>query len=152
MVVRKARKDEVEILQNLNSELFADNSKYDPDLNLDWTQSEADKKYFTKILNNLDAICLIAEEKSKPVGYLTAAPKEMDWRLSKYLEIENMVVSTHHRSKGIGKKLMEKCLKLAKKRGYQKAYVTSYWDNIKATKFYETNGFKRIDLSLEVEL
>jgi diamine N-acetyltransferase len=152
MFIRKAGKDDVEVLQKLNKELFADNSKYDPDLNLDWAESVSDKKYFTKVLNNPNAMCLIAEEKGKPVGYLTAAPKEMDWRMSKYLEIESMVVIPQHRSKGVGTLLLEKCLEMAKAKGYQKVYVTSYFDNIKAIEFYKRNGFKPIDLSLEMEI
>ena len=39
VTIRKARKNEVKKLQNLNDEIFIDNQKYDPDLKMDWSQS-----------------------------------------------------------------------------------------------------------------
>lgn len=149
MIIRFAGKDEVRVLQNLNDEVFVDNHKYDPDLKLDWAQSETGEKYFTEVLNNPEAICLIAEEGGKPVGYLAATPKDFGYRLSKYIEIENMGVSPNSRSKGIGAQLVKKCLELAKKSGYQRIYVNSYFENTKAIAFYEKCGLKKIDVSLE---
>ena len=147
--IRPAEKDEVQKLQNLNDEVFVDNHKYDPDLKMDWAQSSVGKNYFTDLLNNPEAICFIAEEGDIPVGYIAAAPKDIDYRLSKYIEIENMGVSPSHRSKGIGSMLIEKVLELAREKGFQKAYVNAYSDNIKAIDFYEKSGFKKIDVSLE---
>ena len=152
MLIRPTRATEIKILQNLNDEVFSDNYKYDPDLNMDWAQSEKGREYFAGILNNSEAICLIAEEKGKPAGYLAAAPKILDYRLSKYLEIENIGVSPDFRSKGIGKMLIDECFKIAKKKGFQKVYVNSYYDNARAVSFYENCGFKRIDLSLEKKI
>jgi len=144
--------DKVKVLQNLNDEVFVDNHKYDSDLKMDWAQSETGKKYFTDVLNNPEAICLIAEEDDKLVGYLVATPKDINYRLSKYIEIENMGVSPNFRSKGIGAQLVNKCLELAKKNGYQKVYVNAYFENTKAIAFYERCGLKKIDISLEKDI
>ena len=149
MKIRQATVNDVSILQNLNDEVFVDNYKYDPDLKMDWAQSKTGKEYFTDVVNNPNAICLIAEENGKAVGYIAAQPKEFGYRLSKYIEIENMGVSPEYRSKGIGLKLMEKCLEVAKEKGFKKAYVNAYSDNVGAVKFYEKNGFNKIDVSLE---
>ena len=151
-VIMRARKEEVKVLQDLNDELFQDNSKYDPDLKIDWAKSEEGKKYFTKILNNPKAICLIAKDNKKSIGYIAASPKKMSWRLSKYLEIENMFVSPNYRCRGIGSKLISECLTIAKKKGYQKAYVASYYSNKRATAFYKKSGFTKIDISLERDI
>ena len=152
MTIRQARADDVKTLQILNDEVFVDNSKYDSDLKLDWAQSKTGETYFAKLLNNKQAICLIAEEDNKSIGYLAAVPKEFGYRLSKYIEIENMGVSPSYRSRGIGSRLVSHCLQIAKKRGFQRVYATSYVDNTKAVRFYERNGFKRIDVSLEKDL
>ena len=149
MKIRPAEKKEIKTLQDLNDEVFIDNSKYDTDLNSAWAQSETGKKYFTEALNNSQTICLIAEEDNKPIGYLIAAPKNFSHRLSRYIEIENMGVSPTYRSKGIGRKLFEKCVEIAKKRGFQKIYVNSYFKNVKAVTFYEKCGLKKIDICLE---
>lgn len=152
MVIRQVLPSEVKTLQSLNSDLLADNSKYDPDLMPDWSQSEEGKKYFTKALNNNDAICLIAEDNGIPVGYIAATPREYGYRQSKYIEIDNMEVSAHSRSKGIGSQLINECLNIAKQKGYQRVHVNSYYANTKAVEFYVKNGFKRIDISLEKDL
>jgi ribosomal protein S18 acetylase RimI-like enzyme len=152
MIIRIAEKDEVKILQNLNDEVFVDNHKYDLDLKIDWAQSEIGEKYFKDALNNPNAICLIAEEDNKPIGYLVAAPKDFGYRLSKYLEIENMGVSPNFRSKGIGFQLVDKCLEIAKDKGFQKVYVNAYFENTKAIAFYEKCGLKKIDISLEKDI
>jgi len=149
MEIRQATVNDVSTLQNLNDEVFVDNHKYDPDLKMDWAQSETGKEYFTDVVNNPNAICLIAEENGKAIGYIAAAPKEFGYRLSKYLEIENMGVSPEHRSKGIGIKLMDECLSRAKNKGFQKVYVNAYFENVGAINFYEKSGFKKIDTSLE---
>lgn len=152
MLIRIGRLDDVRTLQNLNDEVFVDNHKYDPDLKTDWAQSETGKKYFSDTLSNPDKICLIAEKDKKPIGYLVAAPKDFGYRLSKYIEIENMGVSPNSRSKGIGTQLVNKCLEIAKKRGYQKVYVNSYFENTKAIAFYEKCGLRKIDISLEKDI
>ena len=150
--IRPVRKDEIEDLQDLNDEVFIDNQKYDSDLDMIWAKSDKGKDYFTKLLNNPDYCCLIAEEDGRKVGYVAAGPKNISYRKSKYIEVENMGVIPEYRSRGIGTMLMEECLKWAKSKGFQKAYVNSYFNNQKAIEFYKRNGFSEIDLSLEKNL
>lgn len=121
-------------------------------MKLGWPFSENGKKYFTHMVTSADAICLIAEDGVKKVGYLAASPKVMDFRNSRYIEIENMGVIPEYRSHGIGKLLVQKCFELAKERGFQKVYVLSYAKNVKALAFYEKNGLTPIDIGLEKEL
>lgn len=152
IIITPAQKEEIQILQNLNDDVFTDNHKYDYDLKMDWAQSEVGNKYFTEVLDNPEAICLIAKDGEKPVGYIAALPKDFGYRLSKYIEIENMGVTPNYRSQGIGSKLINKTLEIAKERGFQKVYVNAYSDNLKGIKFYEKSGFKKIDVSLEKEI
>jgi ribosomal protein S18 acetylase RimI-like enzyme len=148
--IRQARKDEVWDLQVLNDAVFVDNSKYDDDLDLDWAKSDKGKSYFTSLLNKADSICLIAEEDGDKVGYIAAEePADITYLKSRYIEIENMGVLPSHQSKGIGSKLMQECLNLARNKGFQKAYVNAYFKNLRAIDFYKKNGFSEIDTSLE---
>lgn len=152
MTIRQARKDEIQKLQDLNDEAFADNPKYDSDLNLNWAQSDVGKKYFNDGLNSSETYFLVAEDGEKLVGYIAAAPQHFDDRNSKYIEIENLGIIPEYRSKGIGKKLIEECFTWAKKKGYQKAYLKCYFKNTNALTFYKNNGFSEISVSLEKEI
>jgi ribosomal protein S18 acetylase RimI-like enzyme len=147
--IRHAEKEEVQDLQNLNNEIFVDNAKYDSDLNMDWPLSEKGKVYFTELVHDVNALCLIVEDENKKVGYLAAREKEIEYRNSRYLEIENMGVNPEYRSKGIGKLLVQKCFEWAKEKGFKKVYVSSYAQNTKAVDFYKNNGFEGVDVGLE---
>jgi ribosomal protein S18 acetylase RimI-like enzyme len=151
--IRTAKKTEWPKLQDLNNEVFIDNQKYDADLVRDWSHSKAGKKYFQELVDDPKSLCLVAEADSgELVGYLAASPKPISHRKSKYFEVDNMGVTPDHRSKGIGQKLMERCVKKAKERGYQKVYVNSYSSNAGAIKFYKKYGYSEIDISLELEI
>lgn len=147
--IRLASKDEVPDLQILNNEVFIDNQKYDDDLDMQWAKSDKGKNYFTQLLNDSNVCCLIAEDDGRKVGYIAARQKDISYRKSKYLEIENMGVIPQYRSQGIGHQLVQKCFEWAKERGFQKTYVNAYFANIKAIKFYKNNGFIETDISLE---
>jgi ribosomal protein S18 acetylase RimI-like enzyme len=150
ITIKPAGKDDVQTLQILNDEIFVvGNQKYDPDLKIDWAKSDVGKKYFTEAITNPNDIFLIAWDEKKAIGYLAASPKDFGHRLSKYIEIDNLGVSPDYRSKGIGSQLMNEFFKVAKQRGFQKVYVNTYFDNLGSIKFYEKNGFRKIDISLE---
>lgn len=151
MQIRKATKEEWSDLQVLNNEVFVDNAKYDPDIIEDWAFSDAGKKYFQDLVNDDESICFVAQNQSgKLVGYIAASPKPFSYRKSKYLEVDNMGVVPKYRSQGIGAKLMTECKNWARKNGYQKLYVNSYFRNKRAIAFYKNCGFGEIDTSLEM--
>lgn len=150
IIIRPARTDEVKTLQDLNDEVFIDNYKYDPDLRLDWAQSDdGGKEYFTELLANKDSLCIIAEVEGRPVGYLAASQKIISYRKSSCIELDNMGVIPAFRSMGIGTKLIQHLYSMAREQGYQRVYVNAYFHNTKAIEFYKRNGFSEIDISLE---
>lgn len=152
ITIRQANTSEVSDLQSLNNEVFINNAKYDDDLDLNWAQSKKGQKYFTELLNDQNSLCIIAEDVDRKVGYLAAGPKGIDYRNSKYLEIQNMGVIPEYRSKGVGKMLMDKSFEWARSKGYQKAFVNAYIKNEGAVNFYKKNGFGEIDISLEKKI
>ena len=149
MNIRVASKDDLELLQKLNNELFLDNQKYDSDLDLDWPLSDMGNKYFSEFLENPDACIFIAEIENKPVGYILAEVREIEYRKGKYAFLENMGVIQEYRNKGIGSRLIDELIKWAKDREVKKVYVTSYLKNEGATEFYRKSRFSDIDLTLE---
>jgi len=150
--IRQPRADEVEKLQFLDDEVFLHDVEFDSDLDMTWAKSEKGQTYFSNLVSDPNSYCLIAEENNKAVGYLVASSKEISYRKSRCAELQNMGVSPDYRSKGIGSMLIQECLEWAKKEGYQKVYVSAYFGNIDAIKFYKKNGFVEMDLGLEVDL
>ena len=150
--IRHSTEDEVSDLQHLNKEVFVDNATYDTDLDLTWAEGERGKKYFSELLHDIECVCFIAEDEGKKIGYLAAGPKLIDYRNSRYIEIQNMGVIPEYQSRGVGKQLMEACLQWAKSQGYQKAFVNAYIKNQRAIDFYKRAGFSEIDISLEKHL
>ena len=152
ITIRKARINEVKKLQDLNDDAFSSNPEFDPDLVLDWAQSDLGKNYFTNTINDPKDLLLVAEDGNKLIGYIGASPKEIDYRKSKYVEVDNLGVAKAYRRKGVATLLMEKCITWAKEQGYQKLYLTSYFKNASAITFYKQNGFSEINISLEKKL
>jgi len=150
--VRLANKNDLEIVQDLDQEVFVDNQKYDSDLKMDWTKSSEGINYFTNLLNDPESCCLIAEDAKKPAGYLTAAPRKITYFKTKQIEITGIGVTPKYRSQGIGSLLIEKCIVWARARGYKKAYVNSYVKNTEAIEFYRRNGFSEIDICLQRDI
>lgn len=149
ITIRQANPDEVKKLQDLNDDAFANNPQYDPDLILDWAQSETGKNYFTKTIANSDDLLLVAEDHGKLVGYIAGSPKHYGHRKCKYIEIDNLGVAVAYRRKGIATELMSKFLDWARNQGYQKVYLSSYFKNTQAITFYKEMGFSEIDVGLE---
>ena len=139
LIIRNTRKDEVNKLQLLDDEVFVSDQKNDPDLDMTWAKGEKGQKYFSELLNDPSVCCLLAEDNTQSVGYLTAGPKHVDYRMSKCAEIYNMGVNPDYRSKGIGSMLIQKCLVWAKTNGYHKLYVSAYFGNQAGIKFYKKN-------------
>lgn len=150
--LRTANSDDIKLLQQLNNELFIDNYKYDNDLVMDWAMGVRGKNYFSRIVKNKRAFCCIAEINGKAVGYISCIPKEISYRKSRYFEIDNLGVVPDYQSKGIGTLLINKAKEWAKKKGYQRLFVISYFKNIRAIAFYKRNGLEEIDVSLETEI
>ena len=59
----------------------------------------------------------------------------------KYLEMDNVVVASEYRSRGIGKLLTDYVTELARKEGCAAIMLDAYLENEKAHIFYEREGF-----------
>lgn len=59
----------------------------------------------------------------------------------KYLEMDNVVVDENYRSAGLGKRLYEECLTIAKENNCKVIMLDAYKENTRAHEFYEAKGF-----------
>jgi ribosomal protein S18 acetylase RimI-like enzyme len=60
-----------------------------------------------------------------------------------------VVVDEAHRGKGLGSKLMENVLKLARQENIHEIFLTVLIDNVKAIKLYEKHGFKKVGKAVD---
>ena len=150
--IKKALPDDWKIIQKLNNYVFINDKDNDDDLDLIWPFSQQGIKYYKELANEKYGRCLIAYLDNNAVGYIAMAIKEFGYRKSKYIEIENMGVDPKYRSKGIGKKLLDSATKWAKTKGATKLYVSAYWKNKKAIKFYKNNNFYEMGLEMDKKI
>lgn len=59
----------------------------------------------------------------------------------KYVDIDNVIVAEKHRSKGIGKLMMDWIINEAKRLGCENAVLDAYVENLDAHRFYYREGF-----------
>ncbi|MCI9087023.1 MAG: GNAT family N-acetyltransferase [Clostridia bacterium] len=84
---------------------------------------------------------IVAIKERKIVAILTAELQEKLHRDNKQLFIEDLIVDESYRSQGIGKALLQNAVDYARINNCNVVELTSYIDNEKAHKFYETNNF-----------
>jgi GNAT superfamily N-acetyltransferase len=147
--IREGTPADFEIIQFLNNEVFIDNAQYDPFLNIKWPYSQTGIGYYHKALAGDKYLCLIAEYKSRPVGYLIGKIGGFSYRICKTLEIDNMGTIPDFRSKGIGTKLVAELRGRCKKLGIERIYVCTHFRNQEAINFYKKQGLLPVDISLE---
>lgn len=84
----------------------------------------------------------IAEIEGKIEG--GAGVRKLDGGEPGICELQRMFLLPEARGKGVGKKLMEKCLADARKFGYKAVYIETLPNMVEATKLYEKSGFQYI--------
>lgn len=80
----------------------------------------------------------VCEEKGKIIG---CAALHIDW--DDLGEVKSVAVDEREQGKGVGRKLLEKCLSEAEEIGLRKVFALTYRQG-----FFEKNGFRMIDKSL----
>ncbi|MEE3343723.1 MAG: GNAT family N-acetyltransferase [Bacilli bacterium] len=150
--IRKAQLEDLNIIQNLNNELFKlEKENYDSTLVQDWPLSEDGKQYFEDLIINHYVIVAIKDDKI--VGYLAGSINEKgSYEEIQYGEINNMLVDNNFRGFGIGKLLIDKFKQYCKDNNINNLKVVASAKNIKAIEFYKNNGFNDFDITLTTEI
>lgn len=122
-------KDLDEIFELLN-QLYTDKLQY-----------ERFKEIYKLKLNDPYSYYIVAVENDKIVGVLLAELQVKLHREKKQCFIEDLVVDKEHRNRGIGKSLLQKAIDYARDNECDVVELTTYLDNVKAIRFYESNNF-----------
>ena len=152
VIVKTAKSGDWETIQKLNNQVFINDQEHDNDLDMNWPFSPKGIKYYKDLASGKYGKCFIAYLDNQPVGYIALAIKDFGYRKSKYIEIENIGVNPQHRSKGIGKMLMDESIRWAKEQKATKLYVSAYWGNKRARDFYKKNGFYESGVEMDKKI
>jgi len=95
-----------------------------------------------RFIDNFDArreCCWIAEQEGEPVGSVALVDERDD-----IARLRMLLVEPAARGHGIGRRLVEECLRFARRVGYRKIVLSTYSVLIAARRIYETAGFRRV--------
>jgi len=142
MTIRKIEINDNSIIASIVKEVMTE-YKADPK-----TTVLGDPRLLTMYQNYQDARAeyFVAESENKIVG--GAGIKQLDGGDINICELQRMFLLKEARGKGIGKKLMQLCIKSAKKFGYKTIYIESLGGMHEAISLYRSFGFKEIDMPL----
>ncbi len=96
--------------------------------------------YFIMQKNKEIYMNFVYEEKGKCIGFISMICYRSIYHKKGTALINELVVSKEHRNQGIGEKLLEHCIKIAKKSQMDDIEVGVMKENIKAINFYKKHG------------
>ena len=133
-LIKATHSDIPELVELLNS-LFEQEAEFEPN-------SETQSKALSKIiLDPKIGIILIAKEDDKILGMVNLLFTESTALGSKVALLEDMVVLSSSRGRGIGSQLIDYAISEAKKAGCKRITLLTDIENTKAQSFYQKKGF-----------
>ncbi len=142
MSVRTARINDIPQLCTLLQSLFSQEVEFIADEKLQIAG-------LTKIINNPEVgDIVIASENSRIVGMVNLLYTISTALGGIVVILEDMVVSSDMRGKGIGSELLNYSFELAKSKGCQRITLLTDNDNESAHKFYQRHGFTRSSMTV----
>jgi GNAT superfamily N-acetyltransferase len=135
MKLIKATHSDISELVELLSSLFEQEAEFEPN-------SEIQSKALSKIiLDPKIGIILIAKEDDKILGMVNLLFTESTALGSKVALLEDMVVLSSSRGRGIGSQLIDYAISEAKKADCKRITLLTDIENTKAQSFYQKKGF-----------
>lgn len=111
---------------------------------------------FKTELSNSNNIYLVAELENEIVGICFSNIKEISnnkiMKDRKFLHIENICIDKKHQKKGIGKKLYNQIIQLAKEKNIKNIELMVWKFNENAIKFYKNLGMSIKNLKFEQKI
>ena len=135
MKLIKATHSDIPALVELLNSLFEQEAEFEPN-------SETQSKALSKIiLDSKIGIILIAKDDDKILGMVNLLFTESTALGSKVALLEDMVVLSSSRGRGIGSQLIDYGISEAKKAGCKRITLLTDIENTKAQSFYQKKGF-----------
>ncbi|MDH5779999.1 MAG: GNAT family N-acetyltransferase [Candidatus Bathyarchaeota archaeon] len=138
--VRRADESDIPILSMLAEEFMPQEAT-----------REKRKEILRHILKNPDYELLVAELEGKIAGFIDQWIIHDFAHGAKLSYIQNLYVTSKHRRKGVGSRLLGEIMKSAKKKGVLEIHVVTEFGNRSTINLYRKYGLLRESLQLERE-
>ncbi len=102
-------------------------------------------KLISGLKNHTFSFVLFIVVENNIVGLATCFINFSTFKAKYYLNIHDLIVLNEYRGKGLGRKLLEKCIDISRERGYCKITLEVRDDNKNAQVLYKSLGFKDSD-------
>jgi ribosomal protein S18 acetylase RimI-like enzyme len=151
MNIRKARVTDIEAIHSLDRESIKYHEQFDKDF---YTVSEScfklKKESQVKAMKSQSDLILVAEMNGKVVGYIWGRVEKV--MKEKSGKVQEIIVTSQQRGKGIGKALMKQMLNFFKEKGCIISETEVFVENVAAIKAYESAGFKKREYKMQLHI
>ncbi|NJK78246.1 MAG: GNAT family N-acetyltransferase [Nanoarchaeota archaeon] len=143
--VVKATKKDIPIILKLLYELDRPTPSNDKEIKMFQNQI---KEYFT----DSQKIIFLAKHNSKTVGLVSVIFLKRLNRIKLEMYIPELIVTKELRNSGVGKKIIQHCIALAKKKGCYRIRLESGNQRKESHNFYKNLGFEQSALSFAMSM
>ena len=143
-IIRHIRKEDNPVLAKVIREVFEEHDA--PRTGTVYSDPTTNNLF--ELFQTPRSVLWVAESDSIILGCCGVFPTE--GLAEDYVELVKFYLVQNARGKGIGKELMEQCIRSAKEFGYKKIYLESLSQFSRAVSIYEKQGFKKLSHPLGV--
>jgi len=153
VVIRPARKEDLDAITQLIVRLKRLNAEFDPLLEVAPEIVELSRKYVENALESPSSVVLVAVEGDKIVGVFKGDVEDRIFYKPRYAGvIREFYVLPEYRRKGIGKRLMMEGIELLRKKGAELIMASFPALNEIAVNFYKKMNFRPIEYLFAKEI
>ena len=144
MIVRKARKSDIDDIIRLADQLRKTEANLDKNLKYDAYLSEIYIERQLKYISSRRKIFLVLEIQGKVVGYVNGYLVENNeiYYKEPVAYLDCLCIDKSVRKQGLGKKLLDEFINAVKKQGIKYVKLNAFENNIPAVNLYKKEGFE----------
>lgn len=154
--IRRATRDDLDVLGRLGAALMRAHYAYDPERFMDpgATPEKGYARFLASQLDQADAAIFVADHAGTVAGYVYAGIEPVSWKelRDECGYVHDLVVDDDHRGHGIGTALMDAALAWMSERGVPRAVLCTAQRNERGQRLFEHLGFRRTMIEMAKEL
>ncbi len=149
LTIRQAKVEDIKDLMCLYGKtIWKIEQKFDNNLKNGFEQSQELYEIMANDINDKNTVILVAELEKKVVGYISASIISLeDAYVEKVATLHEIAIEDEYQKLGIGKSLLDACIKLLKDCNVGYIKLSMIKENSKARNFYEENGFQSYSIN-----